>query len=64
MLVGHLPNLGRLAALLLTDEPDRPLISFHQGELVALQRLDDGWFVTLALPPSAANPGLGTATPQ
>ena len=54
MLVGHLPNLARLATVLLTGESSRPLIRFQQGGLVALERADSGWFVALVLPPSAA----------
>ena len=37
MLVGHLPHLARLTALLLIGAADRPLIQFHQGGMVALE---------------------------
>jgi phosphohistidine phosphatase len=56
MLVGHLPHLGRLATALVTGESGRQLIGFQQGGLVALERVDAGWMVALALPPSAATP--------
>jgi phosphohistidine phosphatase len=62
ILVGHLPHLGRLATALLTGQPGRQLIGFQPGGLVALERADAGWLVTLALPPSAATPDLGAAT--
>jgi phosphohistidine phosphatase len=51
MLVGHLPYLARLAGLLLTGDPDRQLIGFQQGGLVALEPTDTGWVVALLLPP-------------
>lgn len=54
MLVGHLPHLARLAAALLAGDPDRSVVRFHQGGLVALERTDAGWSVELLLPPSAA----------
>ena len=53
MLVGHLPHLARLASLLLTGEPDRQLIGFQQGGLIALEHRDAAWIVALLLPPSA-----------
>jgi phosphohistidine phosphatase len=53
MLVGHLPHLASLASVLLTGDPDRQLIEFQQGGLVALERTDAGWVITLLLPPSA-----------
>ncbi len=53
MLAGHLPHLARLATALLGGDPDRPLIGFQQGGLVALERTDAGWMVMLVLPPSA-----------
>jgi phosphohistidine phosphatase len=54
MLVGHLPHLARLAAVLLTDDPGRRPIGFQQGGLVVLERAEQGWFATVLLPPSAA----------
>ena len=52
MLVGHLPHLARLAGLLLVDAADRPVVKFRQGGLVALERTDTGWVVSVVLPPS------------
>jgi phosphohistidine phosphatase len=54
MLVGHLPHLARLAALLLLGAADRPVIQFHQGGLVALERTDEGWVAEVVLPPQVA----------
>lgn len=51
MLVGHLPHLGRLAGLLLAGDPDRPLVRFRPGGLVALERTDGEWTVSVVLPP-------------
>ena len=53
MLVGHLPQLARLAALLLIGAADRSVIQFHQGGLVALERTDEGWVAEIVLPPRA-----------
>lgn len=53
MLAGHLPHLARLAALLLAGASDRPVIQFRQGGLVALERTDAGWVVSVVLPPHA-----------
>jgi phosphohistidine phosphatase len=54
MLVGHLPHLARLAGILLTGDPDRPVIAFRQGGLVGLEEGPAGWSVWLVLPPAAA----------
>jgi phosphohistidine phosphatase len=53
MLIGHLPHLARLAAILLAGDPDRPLIAFRQGGLVGLEEGPAGWSVWLVLPPAA-----------
>ena len=54
ILVGHLPHLGRLAALLLTGDSDDTVISFRPGGLVGLERAGTGWAVSVVLPPEAA----------
>ena len=53
MLVGHLPHLGRLTGLLLTgpDLGGRSPVTFTPGTLVGLERGEDGWAVTVVLPP-------------
>lgn len=52
VLVGHLPHLGRLAALLVTGDAERPVVRFRQGGLVVLERHEAGWEVATVLPPS------------
>jgi phosphohistidine phosphatase len=42
MIVGHLPFLGRLAALLLTGSADNAVVEFQFGCVVCLQRDDAG----------------------
>jgi len=52
MLVGHLPHLSRLAALLLCEDESKTVIHFQQGGVVCLGRSKDdgkwsvGWMVT------------------
>lgn len=40
MLVGHLPQLSRLASLLLTGDPERELVAFRNGGVVRLRTED------------------------
>jgi phosphohistidine phosphatase len=42
LIVGHLPHLGRLAALLLTADADRPLLAFQPASMACLERDADG----------------------
>ena len=42
MLVGHLPHMGKLAALLVTGDADQPLVTFKPGGVVCLERDDEG----------------------
>jgi len=42
MIVGHLPFLGRLAALLLTGNADKEIVAFQFGCVVSLKRDDSG----------------------
>jgi len=42
MIVGHLPFLGRLAALLLTGSADKEVVAFQFGCVVCLNRDDPG----------------------
>jgi phosphohistidine phosphatase len=39
LLVGHLPHLARLAAILLTGEKDKEVINFQMGGAVRLRRM-------------------------
>ncbi len=43
MVVGHLPFLDRLAALLLTGDPEQGILRFHHGGIVYLAREDETW---------------------
>lgn len=54
MLVGHLPFLARLAGLLLTGDPDRPVVAFRNSGIVCLAREDDRWLVAWTLTPELA----------
>lgn len=46
MLVGHLPHLGRLAALLMSGDKERSVINFQMGGVVRLRRMEAGqWAV-------------------
>jgi phosphohistidine phosphatase len=42
MLVGHLPHLQRLAALLLGGAAEKKVVAFTMGGIVALERDDEG----------------------
>jgi phosphohistidine phosphatase len=51
MVVGHLPFLGKLAAMLLAGSESENLVTFRQGGVVCLQRNEDqtwqvAWMVT------------------
>jgi phosphohistidine phosphatase len=39
LLVGHLPHLGRLAALLMTGDKEKNVINFQMGSAVRLRRM-------------------------
>jgi phosphohistidine phosphatase len=51
LIVGHLPHLERLAALLVTGDANRSVIAFRPGGLARLERGDNGWIVSIVLPP-------------
>jgi phosphohistidine phosphatase len=52
MLVGHLPNLSRLASLLLCGDANVKLIEFQMGGIVCLKRdADSHWAVGWMLAP-------------
>jgi len=54
MLVGHLPHLSRLAALLITGEADREVVQFRNSGVVCLGRDDDAWTLRWAVTPECA----------
>jgi phosphohistidine phosphatase len=41
-LVGHLPHLGKLAALLLCGDKEKNIVDFKMGGMVCLKRSEDG----------------------
>jgi len=45
LLVGHLPHLARLAALLLTGDSEKSVINFRMGGAVRLKRMEGGQWV-------------------
>jgi phosphohistidine phosphatase len=52
MLVGHLPHLGRLAAILVSGDQGRSVINFQMGGVVRLRRMEGGqWAVDWMLVP-------------
>ena len=52
-LVGHLPHLARLAALLTCGDQDKNVINFQMGGMVCLRRLEAGpWAVEWMLIPA------------
>lgn len=57
MLVGHLPFLARLAARLVTGDPERPAVQFRNGGIVCLTRKEERWLVSWILTPEMARVG-------
>jgi phosphohistidine phosphatase len=52
MLVGHLPHLARLAALLLTGDSKRETVIFENGGIVCLEHDGQHWALRWAVTPS------------
>ena len=53
VLVGHLPHLTKLASLLVIGVADPAVVNFRPGALVALERDQSRWTISLVLPPDA-----------
>lgn len=51
MVVGHLPHLSRLTALLISGDPEKEVVRFSMGGIVYLGKNDDGWSIGWALVP-------------
>jgi len=56
MIVGHLPHLGKLSALLLCQDEAKPVVQFHQGGVVCIFRNESGiysihWVIIPAIIP-------------
>jgi phosphohistidine phosphatase len=54
MIVGHLPFLGKLAALFITGSEANEIVEFQYGSIVCIERHDEGkwkiaWMITPAL---------------
>ena len=56
MLVGHLPHLSRLAALLLADTPEREIVTFRNAGVVCLERQEGRFAVRWILTPELVAP--------
>ncbi len=56
MLVGHLPHLSRLAALLLAGAPEREIVAFRNAGVVCLERQEGGFAVRWILTPELVVP--------
>lgn len=54
MLVGHLPHLERLAALLLCGDSERKVINFQMAGVVCLKRTGTTWGVEWIITPAVA----------
>ena len=51
MLVGHLPFLEQLAALLIVGNADSSVVTLDAGALLELTAVDDAWNVTCLMQP-------------
>ena len=51
MLVGHLPFLGRLAALLVAGDAERNVVSLDAGGLIGMCRTEDSWTAVCLMQP-------------
>ena len=51
MLVGHLPHLGRLAALLVAGDSERSVVGFAPAAVACLSRAEGGWKLAWSLTP-------------
>ncbi|MGA8656901.1 MAG: phosphohistidine phosphatase SixA [Chthoniobacterales bacterium] len=53
MIVGHLPFLGKLVALLVTGSEENEIVEFHFGSVVCIERREDGnWKVAWMIRPA------------
>jgi len=53
MLVGHLPHLGRLAALLMSGDKERSVVNFQMGGAARLQHMEgDQWALDWMIVPN------------
>lgn len=52
MLVGHLPHLARLAALLLCGDPAKKVIEFQMAGIVRMKRTEGVWSIEWIITPA------------
>jgi phosphohistidine phosphatase len=52
MLVGHLPNISKLASLLLCGDEKRTVVDFHMGGVVCLEGGESAWSAVWVVIPS------------
>ncbi len=57
MLVGHLPHLSRLTALLILGDPRREVVRFRNGAIVCLAETEGSWRVHWILSPDIVPAG-------
>jgi phosphohistidine phosphatase len=56
MIVGHLPFLGKLAALLVTGNEEAEIVEFHFGSVVCIEQRNHGkWKVAWMIRPALLN---------
>ncbi len=53
MIVGHLPHLGRLTAMLLAGDPDKQTVEFPPAGVACLSREENRWKLKWTLSPQA-----------
>ena len=53
ILVGHLPHLNRLAALLINGDSDRRIVDFSPASMVCCSRKDSQWTLAWMLTPDS-----------
>lgn len=51
MIIGHLPHLSRLTALLLTGDLNREVVKFRYSAVLALTREQDRWVIAWYITP-------------
>jgi phosphohistidine phosphatase len=56
MIVGHLPNLSKLASLLITGNASREVVHFQQGGVLCLEENEKTWAVKWMLVPEILSP--------
>lgn len=58
LVVGHLPFMARLVTLLVTGDPDRPVVAYQPGSIVCLESdAEGGWLIDWMIRPELLPPG-------